>query len=328
MPIRLIVLLVVVLSSALVHSTLAQSLPLPSKLAPTGDCAIDNIYYGAVAPAGQYSRVLVFVHGLGGLASDWWDTPNKRLPKNDMYELAYNAGYRTAFVEHTIKLDNPDNCTAARIPGNSVRDDATTLAKQIDAIREYYQVDKVDLIGHSKGGVVIQAAIVYNDMSTKVRDVFTIDSPHQGSLLADYAVYTGAYSDAAVLSLRHPVMADFRQEVDASPLNKAVRYYYGVGNICTEHDPGQCSDGASYLLSRPEPWGGENDGTVTAAEAVLTTPGAQLLFKQPWTHYEASLGHNSFPYIQQVLLSEQKFVYLPLVLTTSEAQEQRGNLPW
>ena len=52
------------------------------------------IYYGATPPGGGENKpVLVFVQGLHGQASTRWTNGN------DMYSDAYNAGYRTAFVD-------------------------------------------------------------------------------------------------------------------------------------------------------------------------------------------------------------------------------------
>ena len=74
----------------------SQSLPPPQ---PGSD---RNIFYGAVPTGGEAAPVLVFVHGLRGTASDWW-VSSTGIP-NDMYDLAYTNGYRTAFVSL-----NPDN---------------------------------------------------------------------------------------------------------------------------------------------------------------------------------------------------------------------------
>src|SRR5574340_16261 len=58
---------------------------------PTPDPTQPNLFYGAVPPSGNQSPVLAFIPGLHGRPSDWWDN-------NDMYSMAYQAGYRTAFL--------------------------------------------------------------------------------------------------------------------------------------------------------------------------------------------------------------------------------------
>ena len=47
----------------------AQSSPPNPAPAPDGPA---NIFYGAVPPEGAKGPVLVFVHGLKGIAADWW----------------------------------------------------------------------------------------------------------------------------------------------------------------------------------------------------------------------------------------------------------------
>src|SRR5688572_17881880 len=82
---------------ALVRSAAAQT-PVtppypPEPTAPTGDIALDRIYYGAIPEGGESAPVLVFVPGLGGVASDWWG-PTFVVDEgdNDMYALAYGNG--------------------------------------------------------------------------------------------------------------------------------------------------------------------------------------------------------------------------------------------
>lgn len=301
--------------------------PLPDKLPGTlNDCVANNVYYGAVPPGGESSRVLVFVHGLGGRAPDWWTAKSPSDPPNDMYLLAYNAGYRTAFV--SLTFDPADCSDVARIPGRSVDQDGATLSAQIDDIRQYYGVNQVDLIGHSKGGVDIQSAIIDHGAASKVRDVFTLSSPHQGSLFAEWCstigpepYHTFCLQDPATQSLRPANMRPVRARWDASPLNAGIRYYYGAGNACRQDNLSACDTSAKsaaiWMLNQPldppNSYGGPNDNVVTAAEATLPSY-ATRLFLESWTHEDVRMGHNSFPLINNILLSERHNVYLPLVL--------------
>src|SRR3990170_6142304 len=118
--------------------------PDPQQLPPTGIPWKDQIYYGAVPEGSESLPVLVFVHGLGGLAQDWWDqTPLGKT--NDMYITTYNYGYRTAFVNL--------NANGQRWPLKSMWLNGRVLAKQIGAIADYYGVEKVDVVAHSKGAI-------------------------------------------------------------------------------------------------------------------------------------------------------------------------------
>ena len=91
--------------------------PDPQPLPRTGDCILDNIFYGTVPPGGADAPVLVFVHGLSGLAQDWW-TDQTYVGVNQMYAKAYNAGYRTAFVNLNVDDNTPSSCAVQRRPAN------------------------------------------------------------------------------------------------------------------------------------------------------------------------------------------------------------------
>ena len=132
--------------------------PDPQPLPATGNCYRDNIFYGAVPAGGQNAPVIVFVHGYSGLAIDWW----LRVPPifdNDMYVSAYNAGYRTAFVNLNVD-PAAANCAVVRTPAKSTIYDGFVLGQQLQAITQYYGVEKVDIVAHSKGGIDSQSAVL------------------------------------------------------------------------------------------------------------------------------------------------------------------------
>ncbi|MCB0002181.1 MAG: hypothetical protein KDH86_06490 [Anaerolineae bacterium] len=158
--------------------------PDPQALPPTGNCVIDNIFYGAVPPGGSHAPVLVFVHGLSGLALDWW-TDQTYAGRNEMYSRAYGAGYRTAFVNLNVDDNTPPDCSVERRPANDNYVNGAVLAQQLDAITQYYGVSQVDIIAHSKGGIDAQTAIVWSGARSKVHSLFTMGTPHQGSILVD-----------------------------------------------------------------------------------------------------------------------------------------------
>src|SRR5581483_1738097 len=72
---RLLTTFVILLSG--VSALLAQTPPNPAP-APGGPA---NIFYGSVLPTAGSGPIIVFVHGLNGIAADWWlnqvaGTPN------------------------------------------------------------------------------------------------------------------------------------------------------------------------------------------------------------------------------------------------------------
>lgn len=299
----------------------AQTLPLPQPSAPTGNCAVDNILYGAVPAGSDRSRVLVFVHGLSGMAEDWWT--DRGFGTNDMYTRAYTAGYRTAFVNESIDLTMPTNCTATRWPGNTFLDNGIILSRQIDAIVEHYNVKKVDVIAHSKGGLDTESALLRVGTAAKIRDVFTLGTPHQGSIVADYACSDNApdifkaFRGPGPCSLQTSLVQQFRAYADHNILDDHIGFYTGAGNYCQASTTPPCVDFGGYLLSQsPANGGGENDMVVSVSSNYRA--GATRLFVKPWKHSELALGKNSFPYIHAVLLREQaeeQRVFLPQIIT-------------
>src|ERR1051326_4459108 len=105
----------VVLTVALVLALAfaAQAAP-PSAPPLTTDPSFPNLFYGAVPPGGKSAPVLVFIHGLGGSFVDWIEinncptsVPGCKGSINDMYDLAYQGGYRTVFL--SMNADNTNN---------------------------------------------------------------------------------------------------------------------------------------------------------------------------------------------------------------------------
>jgi hypothetical protein len=298
--------LCMVLGATVLVSTAWADPPDPQPLPPTGNCYRDNIFYGAVPPGGENAPVIVFVHGYGGLAIDWW----LRVPPyfdNDSYVRAYEAGYRTAFVNMNVDPAAP-NCSVARTPSQSVIYDGFVLGLQIEVISQYYGADQVDIVAHSKGGIDAQAAILWFGAANRVRNVFTLSSPHQGSLLADllwspegsWLGWLLGRRDAGTFSIQTGPMQLFRAIADASTADDGISYYSAAGNDYSADGPGLQWTGA-YL--EPQPTGGPNDGAVTVNSTYL--PYASVLFQEPWDHLQMFMGRNAFPYILAVLRGTQ-----------------------
>ena len=286
------------------------AIPAPTRLPASGDCSVDNIFYGAIPPGGENGRVLVFVHGYSGLARDWW-TAASTAGVNDMYALAYKAGYRTAFVNTNTNLKKPPTPAKCLVTDRKTSYDmfnnGAVLSKQIAAISEHYGVSQLDVVAHSKGGTDAQTAIVWFGSWRTVRNLFTLGTPHQGSLLADLIwspeglemrTFIGNL-DRATLTMRTPIMQLYRLFTDLAKSDDAVQYHSGAGNFWAEPDSLYVITGA-WLQTRPT--GGDNDGVVTVASTLLSY--AKPLFLEGWTHSRVALGRNAFPYIHAALVAD------------------------
>jgi pimeloyl-ACP methyl ester carboxylesterase len=285
------------------HPTL-QSPPDPQPDPPW----LQSIYYGAVPPENPDGPVLVFVHGYGGVADNWWTAiPYPYDELNDMYAMAYQAGYRTAFVS----LGGQDGSETG-----SMWDNGQRLSWQLAIIASYYGVDTLDVVAHSKGGVDAEAAVAHYGGSDLVQHVFTLGSPHHGTELADllYSDWVGwlakllGLQDDATYTLQTGYMQLFRALTDPRVAAQDVIYYRAAGTDTGPPFSGLWLTGLYLSVFGP------NDGAVTVASTEL--PGAQTLFIQPYHHYSIFLGHTAFPWIEPALNGEEPNrhqLYLPLV---------------
>jgi hypothetical protein len=258
----------------------------PLTLTPTGVWQTDQVWYGQTPAGGGLNLpVLVFVPGLTNIAQDWW-TESTSSGVNDMYHLAYVAGYRTAFPTLNQGGDR-GNDENEYVNGN-------TLAQQITAIVNHYQVAKVVLITHSKGGIDAQDAIATQVIGPKISMVLMLSAPNLGSQLASIACTPSATTLSAICAMTPPLMSVFRQTMDFKLENSGIPFYVAGG---TDHgDPGTALYlGGSYLSQ----WG-SSDGFVTVSSA-LGLPNARYMFVRSYNHDTIRIGHNSFPYIDAIL---------------------------
>lgn len=240
-------------------------------------------YVGATPPNVNYSKpVLVFVHGKGGWAGSWWEATVYH-GVNDMYQYAYNNGYRTAFVD--------------LYPDLSMWANGDLLKRQLDAITAYFGVSKVTIIAHSKGGVDANAASVHYGANPKIERIVTLSSPHWGSPIADMAYSTWTWWLAELLGERNDAtyvlqtgyMSYFRSITDGRDNN--VPYYtlsgYKCGPIFTA-----LWMGCAFIS-------GEDDGLVGVTSA--RKPGATHLKEGYWDHDEIRMGSRSWSWFAPVI---------------------------
>lgn len=211
--------------------------------------------YAGAAPSSETAGdkpVVVFVPGLGGVAQSFWEG-------NSMYENAYNSGFRTAFVGFSI-------------PGGKAEDmwsNGKQLARQLADICSYFNVPRVVIVAHSKGGVDSQTAAVYYGAAEYIGSIITLSTPHWGSQLADIAYSTVGWSIAELMKAHSPgcysmqtgYMREYRRITDNKSQNKTpIKTFAGnAGN----NDEFSKTWFGSFLLDRF----GENDGVVTVESA-------------------------------------------------------------
>ena len=257
---------------------------LPAAPAPAPSSPDGNIFYGQVPPNSERAPVIVFVHGLMGTASDWWN-------QNDMYWSAYNARYRTAFV--SMSRDNSQN-------NATIGDNALVLRDALPIIAEHYATQQLYLVGHSKGGLDIQAAMFYPTVVPLVKAVFTIDTPNQGTELADWVFGAGrnlaeklGLLTPGVWVLRTDAMSNFRSTADPVLRRTGVPFFTLAGGQSLGHP---ITDITGVILRTLAP-GQKNDGLVTVARSKLPDDYATDLGTISTNHFFADSGSNAWSYI-------------------------------
>lgn len=273
---------------------------------------IQHIYVGSVPPGSEEKPVLVFVHGNGRFAEDWWewDCQGSCVP---MYPAVYHEGYRSAFVTVDIPQEEPSR---------SIFTNGQTLANQIDYIADHYGVEEVVVIAHSKGGIDSQSAIVHFGANEKVSKLFTLGSPHQGSELADLAFTSPLLYPLAnamgwlgegLCTITPAYMDYFRALTDDHPANN-VDIWTAAGTIYPPiaENPVLGLTGPILANQGYSP----NDGFVSVASTALY--GGALLFQEPFDHFNVYTYDNAWPYIEEVL-ERLPAVYLPLATTNGLA---------
>jgi len=269
--------------------------PPPAPPTPTPDPVYVNVFYGAVNPAfaNFNTPVLVFVPGLGGVASDWYTN-------NAMYAYAYQWGYRTAFI-----TPNATNTSASE----TMQSDGSVLASVIPRVASYYKVSQMYFIGHSKGGLDLQQAILDGNILPYVKAVFTVATPNQGTELADWAFesanqaivkeisqkYNLDLDSSAVTDMEVANMTTFRAAADpvfTQLLNKPFYYFSGDG-----YADSAVTFVTGSLLHKLVPGtdqNSQNDGLVTVGESLLSPEYSNQLGVIATDHFEMNQGDKSF----------------------------------
>ncbi len=226
---------------------------------------------------------------------------------NDMYNYVYAAGYRTAFL--SMSADNSKNSA-------STTDNAKVVTNLLPIVYAHYNTKRAYFITHSKGGLDLQYAMIGSSaVMNSVRAVFTIDSPNQGTELADCAtVYNPTPPGPAcfvaaknfglntpgVQSLQTSIIGPFRTTADPVFAKSGIQFYTLEGNT-SAGNPLTAATGV--ILTQLVP-GVKNDGLVTVTRAQLPDSYASDLGLLSANHFTAVQGHTSWPIIYARLLAK------------------------
>ncbi len=99
----------------------------------------------------------------------------------------------------------------------SIEELAHQLSEKIEEILVLTKSDKVDIIGHSMGGIVSRYYIEQMNGAKKVNKLITIGSPHNGTKMAVFGIGANAKE------LHYG--SEFMRGLNAGPLSGEVKYY-------------------------------------------------------------------------------------------------------
>jgi len=255
--------------------------------APVPDPLYVNVFYGGTNPAFSSfnTPVLVFVNGLNGVAQDWFQ-------KNDMYADAYQYGFRTAFVN-----PDPHNKPAAA----NIQTNATVLESMIPRVAAHFNTSKLYLIGHSKGGLDLQAAILSPVVAPLVKAVFTVATPNTGTELADWAFQNpslaGPYNllTPAVKDMTLESMTAYRTQWDPLFEQSLLKPFYTIAGDIPLGNPS--TELTGVILAKLVPFSdfnSLNDGLVTVGHVNLSPEFSNNLGMLDADHFQMNQGHESF----------------------------------
>ena len=315
----------------------AQPAPAPPLIT---DTTYPNLFYGATPTSQPNAPVIVFVHGLGGSFIDWIEAKNCPNPlpvggcksspsskglgsNNDMYDYAYQAGFRTVFL--SMSANNSNNSL-------SIQNNAAMLETLFPTILSHYGVSKVLFVAHSKGGLDLEAAIANPEWIGIASAVIELGTPNQGDALADWIFSPAGNALGQLLGLLTPGVQSLeianvlqlRTQWDPIFQNALIPFYTLSGNTyaCPDGTSGcPTSETGPILTTITTPPGGDpngkctvagnapcNDGLVTHPESLLPTTYAMELGIIANNHYQLRMGDSSFSYIKarvQELSNEQ-----------------------
>ncbi|SCW38883.1 PGAP1-like protein [Paenibacillus tianmuensis] len=228
--------------------------------------------------------VLLFVQGFISNAGTWYKT-------NDMYQMAYNNGYQTAFVE---LYDSGG-------PSKNMWDNGKLLADKIVEISKAFPGKKLVIVAHSKGGLDSQTALVHYGAYPYVSHLVTLGSPHHGSQLADLAYSNWAewlvdligLKTEGTYSLQTSYMKHFRSITDSHANASKNKIYTFAGDVWHDSNPIFLAGGLYLSIF------GQNDGVVTVSNA--HNPKGSMVKIGPWDHKVIHNGTPMFPLIKPYL---------------------------
>ena len=195
------------------------------------DVPVDHAHLAATYPTAT-GKVVVFVHGLCETENFW-----NRADVPTYGQTLATAGWTPVFLRYNSGL--------------SIRENGAALAGLLQALADAWPVgvDRIALVGHSMGGLVVRAACAVDgshDWTARVSDIVTLGTPHLGAPLARQARVGGGLLKAFPESAAFGRIIDHRS-VGISDL-EAVLDLPNLGHVRYRLVSAQLGGAAGFLL--------------------------------------------------------------------------------
>lgn len=250
--------------------------------------------------------VIVFVHGWDAKRSGVWST-FRSLIDYDKYRCAFvNLDYR-----------------------GSIRANGAEITRQLVAVTERYDVPTAVIVAHSKGGLDVQGAILYDGAERYIECVVTLSTPHWGSPLAD-VLYSAVIQKVpplmnrygrlmcdAVADMRVPCMAAFRERFDNTKRCTEVVFMTLSSAIDDDDDDDECHRSIFRTILNMY---GPNDGMVV--ESASLKPGGYHLGTLPMDHERTYSSPEVWTIVETCVTDKQ----IPVTLTPLTYDGRAGTI--
>jgi triacylglycerol lipase len=129
-------------------------------------------------PTAEHPRPVVLVHGTWGNAYDIWKDMAPELAADGYCVFALNYGEADLATKGGYRSTDPGTYATKDITASSVE-----LADYVDAVLGATGAAKVDLVGHSQGGLLIRHWLKYHGGAEKAQKVVTLGATNHGTTM-------------------------------------------------------------------------------------------------------------------------------------------------
>jgi pimeloyl-ACP methyl ester carboxylesterase len=134
---------------------------------------------------------LALIHGIGA-NQDAWDAQTERDNAEQVFARVSARRYlEQQGIPFEWRINLPRPVVGGRETDQTIAQNSAVVRDEVLRVANSFGTKKINLVGHSKGGLDSRGYLAwrYNSSQVRVLTYHTISTPHRGSVLANYAVY-------------------------------------------------------------------------------------------------------------------------------------------